>query len=75
MNARAPHGMVKVQVLDAGGAPIDGFGVTECHGFIGDSVRGAISWTGGSLSALPADRPISLRFVVEEADVYAYEFA
>ena len=75
VNARAPHGRVSAQVLDAGGAPIDGFGVTECLGFTGDSLRGEISWTGGSLAALPADRTISLRFVVEEADLFAYEFA
>jgi hypothetical protein len=75
VNARAPFGMVKAQVLDAGGSPIDGFGVDNCAGFSGDSVRGEITWHGHSLANLPPDRDISLRFVLEEADLFAYELA
>jgi hypothetical protein len=73
VNARAPYGVVKAQVLDADGAPIDGFGVTDCTGFSGDSVQGELSWSGGSLADLPPDRDISLLFVLEEADLFAYE--
>jgi hypothetical protein len=75
VNARAPFGMVKAQVLDADGAPIDGFSVEDCAGFSGDHVRGEIRWNGHSLAELSLDRDIALRFVLEEADLFAYELA
>ncbi len=75
VNARAPRGWVKAQVLDTDGAPIEGFGLQECRAFTGDSVRGEITWSGTSLADLPADRDICLRFVLDDADLYAYQLA
>ena len=73
VNARAPRGWVKAQVLDAGGSPIDGFGLPECRPFSGDSVRGEITWGGRSLKELPLDREIQIQFVLDDADLFAYE--
>jgi hypothetical protein len=75
VNARAPHGCVAVQVLDAEASPIEGFGLEACQGFTGDSLDGEITWAGGSLADLPADREICLRFALDNADVFAYELA
>ena len=75
VNARTPYGSVKAQVLDAAGNPIAGFGVEDCIGFTGDSVRGEIRWQHRSLAELPPDREIRLRFLLDDADLFAYELA
>ncbi len=73
INARSPRGWVKAQVLDVGGSPLEGLGLQECRPFTGDSVRGEITWAGRSLTDLSPDQEIQLRFVLDDADLYAYE--
>ena len=75
VNARAPRGWVKAQVLNAGGSPIAGFEVPQCRPFTGDSVRGEITWAGHSLTDLPPDQEIQIRFVLDDTDLFAYELA
>src|SRR5262249_39529719 len=73
VNARARRGHGKVQVLDGALGPIAGLGLEAGDGFTGDSLRGEIAWRGRSLAHLPPDAELALRFVVEDADVFAYE--
>lgn len=73
VNARAPLGSVKAQLLDADLAPIPGFGIEECQGFTGDSLRDEVTWTGRSIDSLAKDKEIHIRFVLDYADIFAYE--
>lgn len=75
VNARASLGAVRAQILDAGGAPLDGFTLAECVPFTGDSLRGEVRWTARSLAELPPDRDIRIQFVLDDADLFAYELA
>ncbi len=75
VNTRAPLGSVKAQVLDRDHNPIAGFELSACRGFIGDSVAGEITWAGKSLAELPRGSEISLRFVLDDADMFAYELS
>lgn len=75
VNARARLGSVKVQILDADGSPISGFTVEDCKPFTGDSVRGEVEWQAKSLADLPPDCEVQFRFVLDYADVFAYQMA
>lgn len=73
VNARAPLGSIKAQVLDADQDPIPGFGIEECIAFTGDDIHGEIIWAGKSLADLPRENTICFRFVLDYADLFAYE--
>ena len=53
------------------GRPVPGFSATDCGEIYGDESARAVAWTGGS--TLASDRPFRLRFVLRDADVYAFE--
>jgi hypothetical protein len=73
VNARAPYGAVLVQVLDASGREVPGLGLDDCVPFTGDSVDAEIRWRDAGLEAVPASQEVAFRFVLNEADVYAYQ--
>jgi hypothetical protein len=67
-------GFVRVEVQDAAGTPIAGFGLEQCPDIYGDRIEHVVSWKGGAdLSAL-AGKPVRLRFVMKDADLYALCF-
>ena len=67
-------GHVLVEVQDAEGRPIDGFGLDDCEEIFGDEIERTVAWRGGSdLSGL-AGQPVQLRFAVKEADLYSVQF-
>lgn len=66
-------GGIRVEVLDAGGKPIPGFAAGDCREIIGNEIERAVVWTGGDLSKL-ADKPIRLRFIMQDADLFAFRF-
>ncbi len=53
---------------------MEGFGVGDCDEVIGDEIRRVVTWKGsGDLSSL-AGKPIRLRFVLRDADLYSIQF-
>ncbi len=67
-------GCVRVEVQNAAGQPIDGFGLDDCWEIIGDTLDYTVAWkTRRDLSPL-ARQPIRLRLVMQDADVYAFRF-
>ena len=75
VNARAPHGSVRAAVLDAAGQEIAGLGLADCRPFHGDAVAGEITWEGSDLRAVPAGTDACIRFVLQDAGLFAYEIA
>ena len=67
-----PGGSLTVQVLDAGGRAIPGFGISES--LKGDQLRHAVRWTGGENLASLAGKPVSLRFALSRAELYSFAF-
>lgn len=64
-------GSIRIEVQDEEGKPLPGFTSSE---IVGDSVEYAVSWEhGGDLESL-AGRPIRLRFVMKDADLYSIRF-
>lgn len=67
-------GGLRVELIDPGVGPLPGHGLEDCDTMIGDEIAGIVRWRGGSdLSAL-AGRPLQLRFVIKDADLYAIRF-
>lgn len=68
-------GSVQVELQDAAGKPLPGYTVEDCPPLYGDSVRQVVRWRdrGGDLREL-AGKPLRLRFVLKDADLYALQF-
>jgi len=69
-------GSLRVELQDAAGKPLSGFGLAECREVVGDDLERVVTWSGGSgdLAALRS-APVRLRFVMKDADLYAFQFA
>lgn len=72
--ATSAAGSVRVEVQDAQGNPLPGYALSDCPPLYGDELDTVAAWKSGSdLSAL-AGKPIRLRFVLQDADLYALRF-
>lgn len=73
--ATSAAGGIQVEVQDAEGHPIEGFSQQDCPPQFGDTIERPVTWKKGSdLSAL-AGKPVRLRFVLRDADLYAQRFS
>ena len=68
-------GSVKVEVRDAGDSPIEGFALKDCWDAVGDRLDYIASWKDGPDVSALAGRPVRLRFVLKDADLYSFRFA
>ena len=68
-------GSVRVEAQEATGEPIDGFTLAQCPDIYGDEIERVVSLEGGSDVAPLGGRPIRLRFVLKDADLYSMRFA
>lgn len=67
-------GSLRVELQEADGAPIEGFNLAESEEIFGDEIERVATWKDGAdLSAL-AGRPVRLRFVLRDADLFAFRF-
>jgi len=68
-------GGVRVELQDADGEPIEGYALEDCPPIYGDHLRHVVRWSGvgGDLRPLEG-RPVRLRFVLHDADLYSFQF-
>ncbi len=64
-------GSLKVEVLDAAGEPVPGFTLAEAPELFGDELDAVYRWKNGRRLAELRGRPIRLRFVLKDADLFA----
>jgi hypothetical protein len=67
-------GSIRVEIQDAAGTPIPGFTLADFPERYGDEIEGVLGWTGGADVRALAGKPVRLRFVLKDADVYAFQF-
>jgi hypothetical protein len=73
--ATSAAGSIRVEIQDAQGKPIPGFALAESPDHFGDTITRQVQWNkGGDVSAL-AGKPVRLRFVLKDADLYSYKFS
>jgi len=71
-------GRIRVEIQDADGKPIEGYTLDDSETIYGDRIRHWVRW--GQEQAKSADvsrlagRPVRLRFVMQEADLYSLKF-
>jgi hypothetical protein len=67
-------GTVRVEIQDADGKPLPGYALADATELIGDSIERVATWKSGSDLTRLAGRPIKLRFVMRDADLYSLRF-
>ena len=67
-------GSVRVEIQDAAGKPIPGYTLKDCPEIYGDEIAEAVRWKGGNDVGKLAGKPVRLRFVMKDADLYAIQF-
>jgi hypothetical protein len=72
--ATSAAGSVRVELQDVSGKPLPGFALDDCAPIFGDTVDRVIGWTGQPNLAKVAGRPVRIRFVLNDAHVYSFQF-
>lgn len=72
--ATSAAGGIRVEIQDETGKPIPGFTLDESEETIGNEIERSASWTSGSEVGKLAGRPVRLRFVLKDADLYSLQF-
>ena len=67
-------GRIRVEILDESGTPLEGYGIDDCDDLIGDEISGYVSWRGSTDLSKISDRPVRVRFVMNDADIYSLRF-
>ena len=67
-------GWIETEVQAPDGTPIEGYGQEDCLQSVGDELERAVQWKGGPSVGRLQDRPVRLRFVMRDADLYSLRF-
>lgn len=72
--ATSAAGSIRVELQGADGRPLPGFSLAECDELFGDTVNRTITWRDKDDVSALAGRPIRLRMVLSDADLYSLKF-
>ena len=72
--ATSTAGSIRVEVQDQEGAALSGYTLEACPPIYGDAIEEVVSWKGGSDLSKLAGKPIRLKFVLKDADLYSMRF-
>ncbi|MBS3764002.1 MAG: hypothetical protein KGZ25_11950 [Planctomycetes bacterium] len=67
-------GSLKIEIQGADGMPVDGFTVNDCVEQIGDELDRTVKWQNGDDLSELRGKPVRLRIVLTDADLYAIRF-
>ena len=67
-------GRVRLEIQEPDGRPIPGFSLAESDAMFGDTLERAVTWRRSADVSRLAGRAVRLRFVLKDADVYAFQF-
>ena len=70
----AAGGSIRVEIQDASGNPLPKFLAADCQPITGDDIACTVKWNSGSDLSSLAGKPVRLRFVLANADLYAIQF-
>ena len=72
--ATSAAGGLRVEVQNTDGKAVSGFALDDCPEMFGDEIEGVVLWKDGSDVSALAGKPVRLRFVMKDADLYAIRF-
>ena len=67
-------GSIRVELQNPDGTPLKGFAMDDCEEIYGDALAREVPWKGGRDLSQWAGKPVRLRFVLKDADLYAIRF-
>ncbi len=67
-------GSVRVEIQHADGKPVPGFALADCPQHFGDALEQPVVWSSDAKLSELAGKPVRLRFVLSDADVFAFRF-
>lgn len=67
-------GSLKVEIQDGNGNRIPGYVLNDCTEKFGDSIGSRVTWKDRKTVSILKDKPVKLRFVLKDADLYAFKF-
>ena len=68
-------GHVRVELQDEQGRALPGYGLAECDEVFGDALERRVTWRDRDDVSAFAGRPVRLRIVLSDADLYSLRFA
>ncbi len=72
--ASSAAGGIRVEIQNPDGSPVAGRTLADCDELFGDTIDRTVTWQGdANLDAL-RNRPVRLRFALQDADLYAFQF-
>lgn len=72
--ATSAAGSLRVEIQDAAGKPLPGYALADCPEWFGDDLAMSIRWREGTDLRPLAGKPVRLRFVLHDADLYSFQF-
>jgi hypothetical protein len=72
--ATSAAGGVRVELQDAAGKPVPGFGLADSTENIGNETDRVVRWKSGADVGGLAGKPVRLRFVMKDARLYSFQF-
>lgn len=72
--ATSAAGSVQVELQDPSGEPIEGYTLADCPEIFGDHIERSVQWNDKANVAELIGRPLRMRLVMRDADVYSYRF-
>ena len=67
-------GAIRVEILDGQKKPIPGFTVKDCDLLTNDEIDALVTWKGKEDVGPLAGKPIHLRFILNQADLFSFRF-
>ncbi len=67
-------GSVRMEFQDEAGTAIPGFALADCPVIYGYAIEEVVKWNAGSDVSALAGKPVRLRFVMTDADVFSIRF-
>ncbi len=72
--ATSAAGSMRVEIRDADNKPLPGYALREAADIFGNRICGYAAWKHGTDVSALASRPVRLRFVMRDADLYSMRF-
>ena len=72
--ATSAVGFIKVVLQDVDYNEIDGFGINDAAPIFGDAIEREATWQGNPDLSKLEGRPVRIRFVLKEADLFSFQF-
>jgi hypothetical protein len=67
-------GSVRIEIQDPDGMPLAGFAAADGPEIIGDEIERVVAWEAGSDVEALAGKPVRLRFILADADLFSFRF-